>query len=98
MIAPRRSATMTTRRLLVAVALGLFLAVPGPAKAQYRFTTIDVPSATSTAVNGDSTNAIAGQFDDAAGDTHGFVLTNNGDFTQIDVPGAIFTTVNGINA
>ena len=30
---------MTTQRLLATVALGLFLGVPGPAKAQYNFTT-----------------------------------------------------------
>ena len=34
---------MTTQRLFVAVALGLFLGIPGLAKAQYNFTTYDVP-------------------------------------------------------
>ena len=63
------------------------LSVPGLTQAQYSFTTIDVPGATRTAANGNSTHAIAGEFDDADGNTHGFVL-NKGVFTTIDVPGA----------
>src|SRR5437870_3899138 len=88
---------MTTPKTLVALALGLLLGVPGPAKAQYKITTIDVPGATATAVNGNSPNAIVGQFDDEFGMTHGFVLTKD-DLVQIDVPGSVFTTVNGVNA
>ncbi len=86
-----------TQRLFATVALGLFLAIPGAARAQYHFTTYDVPGSTRTAVNGNSPHAIAGEFDDTIGNTHGFVLSNC-DFTQIDVPGAVFTSVNGINA
>ena len=56
-----------------------------------------MPGSTRTAVNGNSPHAIAGEFDDADGNTHGFVLSK-GDFTTIDVPGAVFTSVNGINA
>src|SRR3989442_9065644 len=90
--------TIMRQKMFAAMALGLLLGVPGLAKAQYDFTTVDVPGATSnTEVNGNSPHAIAGQFDDAAGNTHGFVLTG-GVFVQIDVPGATFTTVNGINA
>ena len=63
----------------------------------YHFTTYDVSGSTRTAVNGNSPNAIAGEFDDAGGNTHGFVLSN-GVLTQIDVPGAVSTSVNGINA
>src|SRR5262245_36056510 len=88
---------MATRKALVAVVLGLLLGVPGVAQAQFSFTTIDVPGATSTAVNGNCANAVAGEFDDADGNTHGFVLSN-GVLTQVDVPGAVLTTVNGINA
>src|SRR5262249_19227796 len=58
---------------LAAVAFGLLLSVPGLAQVKYSFTTIDVPKATATAANGNSTNAIAGQFDDADENTHGFV-------------------------
>ena len=55
-------------------------------------TRIDVPGATATAANGNSTHEIAGQFDDADGNTHGFVL-NKGVFTfpvDVDLPGAAF--------
>ena len=65
--------------------------------ASYTFTTIDVPGATRTAVNANSPHAMAGEFDDAGGNTHGFVV-DHGVFTQIDVPNAGATTVNGINA
>jgi hypothetical protein len=87
---------------LATVAFGLFLSAPGLTQAQYTFTTIDVPKATATLANGNSTNAIVGQFDDADGNTHGFVL-NKGNFTTIDVPNALdpgvfATSVNGINA
>jgi hypothetical protein len=86
-----------TWKSLAAVAFGLFLSVPGLTQAQYSFTTIDVPNAIATAANGNSTNAIAGQFDDANG-RHGFVLKNGG-FTTINAPGAEGgTIINGINA
>jgi uncharacterized membrane protein len=84
-------------RSLAAVAFGLLLSVSGLAQAQYRFSTIDVPNATRTAANGNSTHEIAGEFDDAHGHTHGFVL-NKGVFTTIDAPGAVASVVNGINA
>jgi uncharacterized membrane protein len=90
---------MTTLRTLTAVALGLvlFLGVSGVARAQYAFTPIDVPEATAMYANGNNAHAIVGEFDDADGITHGFVL-NKGAFTQIDVPGAEgYTSVNGIN-
>jgi probable HAF family extracellular repeat protein len=79
------------------VALGLVLGVPGLAQAQFNFTTIDVPGSTRTSANGNSTYQIAGDYDDADGHTHGFVLSN-GVFTAVDVPGAVFTSVNGIGA
>jgi hypothetical protein len=61
---------------------------PGLTQAQYTFTTIDVPGSTRTAANGNSTHEIAGEFDDADGNTHGFVL-NKGVFTTINAPGAV---------
>jgi uncharacterized membrane protein len=83
---------------LAAVAFGLFLSVPGLMEAQYQFSTIDVPGAIGTAANGNSTNAIAGEADDANGNPlYGFVL-KNGSFTFIRVPTAAATSVNGINA
>src|SRR5947209_5601786 len=89
---------MTRRSVFTTVALGLLLGVPGLATAQFNFTQIDIPGSTRTAVNGNSTHEIAGEFDDADGNTHGFVMEDDGDFTQIDVPGAVYTSVNGINA
>ena len=100
----------TVRKLwnaLAAVVFGL-LSVPGLAQ-EYRFSTIDVPGATATAVNANSTHAIAGEFAGTDGIAHGFVL-NKGVFTTIpDVldskptpvgvpPKLIQTTINGINA
>jgi hypothetical protein len=91
-------------KTLAAVVLGLVLSVPELAQAQYVFTTIDVPGATSTSANGNSTHEIAGEFDDADGNTHGFVL-NKGVFTTIDFPPSAppaprvtGTILNGINA
>jgi probable HAF family extracellular repeat protein len=83
---------------LATVVFGLLLSVPGLTQAQYSFTKIDVPGATGTQANGNSTNQIVGEYDDADG-THGFVWSN-GVFTntKINFPGAIFTSVNGINA
>ena len=83
---------------IAAMTLALILAVPGLAKAEYLFTSIDVPGATRTSANGNGTRSIVGDFDDPNGQTHGFVLSK-GVFTQIDidVPGAISTSVNGVN-
>jgi uncharacterized membrane protein len=87
-----------TSIMLAAVMLGLLLGVPGPARAQYVFTPIDVPGAAATYANGSNTHEIAGEFDDQVGNTHGFVL-RKGVFTQFDVPGAEgYTSINGINA
>src|SRR5262249_40102052 len=63
---------------------------------RFAFETIDVPGATLTSADGNSTHAISGEFDDAAG-KHGFVLSG-GAFTRFDVPGASFTQITGINA
>ncbi|MEO7319762.1 MAG: hypothetical protein ABIZ56_12300, partial [Chthoniobacteraceae bacterium] len=88
---------MTKQKLLSVVTLGLLLGLPGLAQAQYLFTPIDVPGALSTGANANSTKDIAGQFDDAAGNRHGFILSK-GSFNTIDIPGALFTVINGINA
>src|SRR5262245_2001904 len=68
-----------------------------PGGLRFAFETIDVPGATRTSADGNSTHAIGGDFDDAAGNTHGFV-SSGGAFTQFDVDGALSTSVNGINA
>jgi probable HAF family extracellular repeat protein len=88
----------TPWKSIAAVAFGLLLSVPGMAQAQYIFTNpIDVPGATRTAANGNSTNEIVGEFDDTDGNTHGF-LFNGGAFTKFDAPGASATVIGGINA
>jgi hypothetical protein len=52
------------RKTVAAVVLGLLLSVPGLARAQYRYTTIDVKGAIGTAANGNSLFEIVGGFDD----------------------------------
>jgi hypothetical protein len=61
-------------KAIAVVVFGLLLSVPGLAQAQYSFTTIDVPGSKATAANGNSMHEIVGEFDDADGNTHGFVL------------------------
>src|ERR1700746_3467429 len=79
--AQSNQATVPKRwKSLAAVGFGLLLSIPGLAQAQYTFYPIDVPGATRTAANGNSTNKIVGEFDDEKG-THGFVL-NEGVFIQ----------------
>jgi probable HAF family extracellular repeat protein len=80
------------------IALGLLLGITGLARAELAFTTIDVPGSSRTAVNGNSPNAIAGEYDDANGLTHGFIL-RGGAYKPINVPvPAAVTTINGIAA
>ena len=86
---------------LAGAVFGMLLIVPGLARAEYRFTTIDPPGAINSAANGNSLFEIVGEFDDKDGNTHGFVLTKGvfkkDVFTTIDVPGAAGTSLNGIN-
>jgi len=92
------NALLVGHKLLAGAALGLLLGIPCVTDAQqYAFTTINVPGATRTAANGNSTMAVAGEFDDANGNTHGFIW-RKGSFTRVDVPGADGTGLNGINA
>jgi hypothetical protein len=56
---------------------------------QYSFTTIDVPGASVTAALGvNSTGQTVGDFDDASGLTHGFLLDSGGSFITLDNPAA----------
>jgi probable HAF family extracellular repeat protein len=66
------------------------------AEVRYGFTTVDVPHASRTAINGNTAHALAGEYDDAASTTHGFVAYDH-QFKTIDVPQATYTSVNGIN-
>ena len=63
--------------------------ISGLAQTQYTFSTIDVPHAKATQINANTNTTvgelIAGQFDDASGTTHGFVLKNRV-FPKIDAP------------
>src|SRR5436305_1921182 len=88
---------MTKQNMFAAVAVGLLLGGPGLTNAQYAFTPLDAPGASSTAANGNSPHDIVGEFDDEDGNIHGFVLSK-GTYTTIDAPGADGVTVcQGIN-
>jgi probable HAF family extracellular repeat protein len=92
-----KTRAITAATVVGAVALGLLLGVPGLASAEYAFTRIDVPEATVTYANGNTTHRIVGEFDDEDGNTHGFVLSK-GVFARFDAPGADgYTSINGIN-
>src|ERR1043166_2670939 len=78
--------------LLTAIALVL----PRSASAQYSFTTIDPPGAVNTDLIGFSGNTLVGDFNDADGNTHGW-LNSKGVFSQFDVPNAWFTSLSAIN-
>ncbi len=72
------------------------LASPGAQARPVTFTPIDVPGATTTVANGiNASGEIVGAYADAAGKTHGYVLSG-GVFTTIDVPGAAGAEARGI--
>ena len=92
------SALLAGHKVLASATLGLLMGIPCVADAQeYAFTPIDVPGATRTAAAGNSNTAVVGEYDDADGNTHGFILSQ-GVFTTIDLSGASSTQINGINA
>ena len=87
---------------VAAVALaGLALAGPvlaGPQTANYDFDTIDFPGASSTDLLGFTTRTLVGDFADAEGNSHGWLLSaDRGEFRQFDVPDAWFTSCSAIN-
>lgn len=62
----------------------------------YNFTTIEVPDAQRTVASGiNDVGHVVGDYTDAAGVTHGYVL-RSGVFTTLDFPGAAFTEARGI--
>ena len=90
-----RCITLSVAAVILA---GLAMAAPRPASAQYAFTTLDVPGATGTEVLGFTPRIAVGDFIDAGGNNHGWLLsTIGGTFQQFDVPGAWFTSVSAIN-
>src|SRR4051794_25722353 len=92
----KRRSPMNRRNLsLAAVVLaglalaGPVLAAPQPAPRHYVFTTTDFPGATGTEVLRFNSQTLVGDFADADGNTHGWLLSpNHGTFRQYDVPGA----------
>jgi probable HAF family extracellular repeat protein len=83
--------------LRAVVALGLFVGVTGHARADYIFTTLDVPGSTQTTAYGiNSAGQVVGDYLDARGFRHGFLLTN-GSYTTLDVQGPGYTQALGLN-
>jgi probable HAF family extracellular repeat protein len=76
----------------------LTLMSPSSRAVALTFTTIDVPGAIFTQVQGiNAAGQIVGVYEDRSFISHGFLL-DNGTFTTIDVPGATFTAAYGIDA
>ena len=82
--------------LAAIVLAGLAAAAPGAASAQYTFTIIDAPGATGTDLIGFTSQTIVGDFNDADGNLHGWLLSKDL-FTQFDAPGSWWTSVSAIN-
>jgi hypothetical protein len=77
---------------------GPVLAGPPPETRHYVFTTVDFPGATGTEVLRFNSQTLVGDFADADGNTHGWLLSpNHGTFQQYDVPGAWLTSLSVIN-
>ena len=77
----------------------LLVGLTGPAKAQYTFTTIDVPGIYDTQAFGiNDAGQIVGYYEPYVGPLHGLLLDVDGSYTTLDVPGAIETDAVGINA
>jgi probable HAF family extracellular repeat protein len=77
------------------VAWGLLVGITGPAKAQYSYTTFDVPGATNTFAKGiNDAGQVVGYFLSAF---HSFLLDVDGSYTMFDVPGVAITIATGIN-
>ncbi len=55
---------------------------PADALVKLHIATIDPPGSTRTSVDGNSEHAIAGEFDDKNGKTHGFILVNDERFAK----------------
>jgi hypothetical protein len=86
------------RVLLGLASLGLFLGNTVQVKADYLFTTLDVPGSTSTRAQGiNASGQIVGTYGVGFPAAHGFLL-NGGSYTTFDVPGSITTEADGINA
>ena len=79
------------------MSLVLFLGATQECKADYIFTTLDVPGATSTGASGiNDLGQIVGGYSNPDTTVHGFLLSSGG-YTTLDVPGALGTLPLGIN-
>jgi uncharacterized membrane protein len=87
------------KRLIYGFAVfGLLIGLPCSVQAQYDYTTIDVPGGIGTWTRGiNDAGQIVGQYGDAGGSAHGFLLDVDGSYTTLDVPGAMDTKAWGIN-
>ena len=78
--------------LLIAAATAL-----SPGGLAVTFTSIDFPGAKASIANGiNAQGDIVGEYTDATGNSHGFLLHSN-IYSSIDFPGASFTSAKGIN-
>jgi uncharacterized membrane protein len=93
---PLRNSTSLLWTAAMVGAVLMLVGTPTAARA-FTFITLDFPGATATEASGiNPEGQIVGDYTDASGVVHGFVL-NRGTFTTIDVPGATDTVVDGIN-
>src|SRR5262249_23418029 len=73
---------------------GSVLAGPKPATRDYSYANVDFPGATGTEVLGFTPQTMVGDYIDAEGNTHGWLLpTLGGTFQQFDAPGAWSTSL-----
>jgi probable HAF family extracellular repeat protein len=80
------------------MSLVLFLGATQECKADYIFTTLDVPGATSTGASGiNDLGQIVGGYSNPDTTGHGFLLSSGG-YTTLDVPDGRTTNPRGINA
>ena len=83
--------------LVVLLALAPLLYYSTARAASFEFTTIDVPDATATFIEGiNDHRQVVGGYIDKDGGAHG-LLYSDGDFAPIDVPDSVSTIVFGIN-
>ena len=83
--------------LFVLLALAPLLYYSTARAASYEFTTIDVPDAIATFMEGINDHGqVVGGYIDKNGGSHG-LLHSDGDFASIDVPDSVSTIVFGIN-
>jgi hypothetical protein len=74
-------------------------APPALGQPAYSFATVDPPGASNTFAQGVSNAGhVAGNYDDALGNIHGFVRTAAGTYTSFDFPGARYTFAADVNA